>query len=308
MNGQKHICRNCGSAELYIIKNGAVVAPFFASRVWGLHSLKPNRKSRSLRFINFIFFGLSEYITQRTRMCMNASLCDSCDFYSTEVEIPEQSLSGLYRDYRSDTYNSDRELYEPGYSKTIGKLIGGTEEAVERNRALSKYLKDLEIKTEFKEKKIKKALDWGGADGRFLPNFDLSCERYIFEISNISSVEGVTQIAKLSDEMRFDYIQLAHVLEHMSNPLRFINEVVNYLNPRGYLYLEVPLEVNPHTFVEEIKSEKMLLEVHEHINKYTENSLKNLVRSAKLEVIDVSTNLVDMPWTKANVIRLLAKK
>jgi hypothetical protein len=304
----KYLCRNCGSANINKYHNGAIVFQFFAARVWGVSSVQLNKESRKVRLLNFLTFGLSNYVARMSRIHMDSYLCDTCSFYSTWNEIPECSLSALYKDYRSDSYNNEREKYEPGYTKNIAQFIGGLEESESRNYALNEYLSKIGMHTSFKVKEIRKALDWGGADGRFLPDFSSNCDRNVFEISSISPIKGVARIAKLNEDMRFDYIQLAHVLEHMSNPLRFMNEVVKHLSDDGYLYLEVPLEVNQNTFQKDIKARKILLYVHEHINKYTEKSLAGLAKSINLEVIDVCIAIVDLKWAKIKIIRLLAKK
>lgn len=223
-------------------------------------------------------------------------------------EVPDNLISRLYLDYRSDSYNRERDFYEPGYIKNISKKIGKIEEANSRVSALNDYLSRMEVDTVFDRKKINLALDWGGADGRFLPDLPAQCKKYVFEISNIEPVEHVNKVTNLSENLKFDYIQLAHVLEHLSNPSNFLKEIKQYLNKNAYLYIEVPLEVDELNFAENVKSGSILLGVHEHINKYTIRSMSYLIESLELELIDISVELVDMVWAKNKVIRVLGRK
>lgn len=245
----------------------------------------------------------------QTAIIMDGVICEECGFLSTWIEIPEVCLGGLYKDYRSPTYNQERGYFEPGYVENIAKHIGGPSEALNRVAALDDYFQRLQLKGLFSQESILLALDWGGADGRFMPTLNKTTKKFVYEISDKPSIDNVIKKTELCNDDRFDIIVVAHVLEHVSNPNDFLGTAVNHIADGGYLYLEVPLEVkNPETIVEDAKSGRVPYEVHEHINKYTLKSLQYLALSHGLKIIDLTTEEIDFGWTKASVIRLLAHK
>lgn len=302
------VCRNCNSSAIIRIENGGVVSPFFAYRVWGIRSIGHDPMARKERVINALSLGLLETTMSKASMYADTVICKDCSFYSVWQEIPDDALAGLYRDYRSDTYNRDRDFYEPGFTQKVGIFVGKSGEASNRVAALEGYFKGLQAVGRFRRENIKNALDWGGADGRFLPDLGARCEKYVLEVSDTVPIKGVSRLDELDESQRFDYIQVAHVLEHLSNPHKFLAGPISHLSERGYLYLEVPLEVTPATLVEDVIAKKINLCIHEHLNKYTEKSLCGLADSHNLRILDVATEDVDFFWYKGTVVRLLAQK
>ena len=69
---------------------------------------------------------------------------------------------------------------------------------------------------------------------------------------------GVQLKKTLSDKDKYNYIQTTHVLEHVSNPYNFLKKVLKHLDSGGYLYLEVPLEIeNPETIINDALTKKL---------------------------------------------------
>jgi len=60
-------------------------------------------------------------------------------------------------------------------------------------------------------------LDYGGADGKFLP--DLPGRKHVFDISDVAAAPGIKKIKSEAELISFSYIQLAHILEHVPFPL-----------------------------------------------------------------------------------------
>ena len=300
-------CRNCGSNNILRIKNGAYLAPFFAERVFGIRI--ETKRGKKLKLIDSIVFKLTGLALQgSTSLTTDSIICKNCTFLSTYQEISEELLTSLYVDYRTSTYNQDRDRHEPGYAQTIAPHVGSLLEAVKRNLSLNLYFKDLENKGLLTLANYKKILDWGGADGRFLPDLPIAAEKYVFEVSDCSPVPGVERIEATPDRPVFDYIQIAHVLEHISNPASFIKKPLANLAPGGILYLEVPMEVDPSCFLEQVETHKFPFFVHEHINKYTPKSLENLALSNGLKVLDTRLDIVELAYAKVDIIRLVATK
>lgn len=280
----KQTCRNCGSHRVVTINNAGRVAAFFASRVLGLRG------------------------DNSGNLFLDASLCIDCLFLTHASKFPEESLSKLYIDYRSDAYNSERISFEPGYSLVAG-LVGGPDEIAARNSDFDKYIEELVCEEVIDFSSVSVALDWGGATGGYAPSkVSEGCEKiYIFDISSGHAVDvhvkrdrlGRDTLCTTKAELMFDYIQFCHVLEHVQTPLAAVRDVVeNRLRWGGYLYIEVPIE--------EIMSEfapALLLTpghsylVHEHINKYCLRSIKSLVESVgQLSILDLREDVTNVGW------------
>jgi hypothetical protein len=150
-------------------------------------------------------------------------------------------------------------------------------------------------------------LDYGGADGKFLPN--LRGEKYVFDISDIAPAEGVIRIRDESELDSYSYVQLAHVLEHVCHPLVLTRKAASFLKHSGYLYIEVPLEVSDDVITRLANGDKTIrVDIHEHINRYTVKSVIELLRSTGVSSVAVETEMVDLGWIKATVIRALGRK
>ena len=299
-------CRCCNSDEFICVPNAASLAPFFAKRVWGMRA-SLNWRSEKVNLFNKLTLGFIRKLTPLIQV--DAGICKKCGFWSTHSEISSDNLSRLYVDYRSETYNNERESFEPGYIKEIAPLVGTEHEAIARLKALNKYFNKLSETCNFDLKTKRNAMDWGGADGRFLPELNITCSKSVYEISNIPTVQGVTRKHVLSDSDNYDYIQITHVLEHVSNPYEFLKDPLKHLENGGHLYLEVPLEIDDtENIIENVISCKVSLTVHEHINQFTSLSLSRLALAHNLAIVDITVEEVDLGWCKMKMLRLLANK
>jgi len=150
-------------------------------------------------------------------------------------------------------------------------------------------------------------LDFGGADGRFLPG--LPGAKFVYEVSNIPAVPGVVRVDSDSALATYSYIQLAHVLEHVPHPLALVKHICSFLKSDGYLYVEVPQEIDEAALNQLRERKKSVsIGIHEHINRYTPKGIAALLQAAGLTTIAVETEVVDVGWTKAPVIRGLSRK
>ena len=266
-----------------------------------------NWRSWKINLLNQLTLGTVRKLTPYIHI--DSAVCTECGFYSTFDEIESKDLSRLYADYRSEAYNHEREAFEPGYIRNIAGLVGTEKEALIRVKALDQYLRDLAAISKFDINNVKNAMDWGGADGRFLPKLSQGCNKYLYEVSGIEPAPGIDRKQALSRSDNYDYIQISHVLEHISNPFEFLKEPLSHLADEGHIYLEVPLEIErPKSIIEDVLSGKVYLGVHEHINKYTAYSLARLALAHGLSVVDVTTEDIDLKLCTMKAIRLLAKK
>jgi hypothetical protein len=150
-------------------------------------------------------------------------------------------------------------------------------------------------------------LDYGGADGMFLP--DLPGEKYVFDISDIAPVEGVFRVQNESELGSYSYIQLAHVLEYPPFFRTLPSKAASFLRDSGHLYIEVPQELSDDTRARLANYDSTIgLPIHEHINQYCQRSVTELFQSVGLSTVAIQSELVDFGWNKGTIIRALGRK
>jgi len=295
-------CRNCG-AKVKDLGFIGEVAPFVLRRVMGLeigpaqavhplkrllHRIRPLRRTAQRIYGNVVLTEIQ--------------LCPVCSFIQTREPLPESGLAKLYADYRSDSYNQDRIRYEPHYAAIASDVGNSPQEIDTRVNGLTAWLtQKIQPGSDFS------MLDFGGADGRFLPR--LPGRKYVFDISHIEPVPGVERIWNQESLGSYSYVQIAHVLEHVPFPLALTLKAASYLHPSGYLYIEVPQDLSDE-FVAQLASGRAnaRVPIHEHINFYTAASTAKLLSSAGLDPVAVEVASTDLGWTKAKIVRALGRK
>jgi hypothetical protein len=297
-------CRNCGSLAVKDLGFIGAVAPFFLKRVFNMECKFVPSPSPAKRFVQRLVLWPHIALSRirRNAAFVEIQACTSCSFVQTKHAFADESLSNLYRDYRSQTYNRERIYYEPSYSKIADQVGSGHQEMQARIDTLTAWVRSRVVTNgQFS------MLDYGGADGRFLPR--LPGERYVYEISEVTPAEGITLIRNESDLGSYSYIQLAHILEHVSRPLEMVRRASQWLAQGGYLYIEVPQDFNKSSIEELVAgSYRGTVPIHEHINLYTVKSVAKLIESAGLQTVDQETAYMDLGWVQATVIRALAKR
>lgn len=296
-------CRNCGSRDLRDLGSIGQIAPFFLKRVLNLECgipPSPNPIKRLLRRAPLLGH-LVEKVYGRSPL-IEMQMCRACSFVQTRLPFPDEAIARLYADYRSDSYNRERVRYEPEYAQIAHAVGSCLQEVRSRTMGLERWLSGkLQPDQNFS------MLDYGGADGRFLPNFE--GRRYVFDISPVAPVDGVVKVEKEADLRSYSYVQLAHVLEHVSCPLELTAKAAGALSQGGYLYIEVPQELEDDALRRlAAGNTNIKIDIHEHINRYCRKSVMELLRAVRLSVVAVESEAVDFGWTEAIIIRALARR
>ena len=200
--------------------------------------------------------------------------CKACFHYytliSTEIESDKLYLEGDYEDFDA--------------RDTIFEKIIDFE-----NKRILKKIEKLTNK--------RKLLDFGCGKGKFLKiaksrnwesyGVETSLQRanyaknnYGLEISTDYYNTGKIGTAP------YEVITLFHVLEHISNPEKLLNNLTsNNLNPNGILLIEVP---NFKSLQSKFAGSNWLhLDIPRHINHFTLGSLKSLMERTGLEIIKI---------------------
>jgi len=238
-------------------------------------------------------YGCSAYVEME--------ICLDCSFVQTKHAFSDDALGRLYSDYRSTTYNQERIRYEPTYA-ALAKDVGASEQEVQtRVGGLTAWLADkIDRKDDFS------MLDFGGSDGRFLPR--LPGQKYVFEISDISPLDGICKITTEADLATYSYVQIAHVLEHVPEPLALLKRVSSFVKPSGYLYIEVPQDLSDAEFTElKSGSTPRGLPVHEHINFFYISAIACLVKAAGINLVSIKSEHLNLGWITSTIIRALCQ-
>ncbi len=296
-------CRNCGQSSLRDLGFIGALAPFFLKRVFRSElttRVSPSPFKRLLQKLTRPLHSLSSRIHPPCA-AVELQICLNCSFLQTASPFPEEAIGRLYTDYRSDSYNRERSLYEPDYT-LIAEHVGNYLEAgLGRVEASTHWLKS---RIEIGDGAM---LDFGGADGRFLPSFP--GPKYVYEVSAVAPAPGVLRISNEESLQTYPYVQLSHVLEHVPEPLELTRRVAQLVQENGFLFVEVPHDLSPQ-LLDRLRSGKIdtTITIHEHINAYSLLSIQKLLEATGLDLIEVETFPIDGGWSHQVFIRGLARR
>ena len=299
-------CPNCNSPNISRYDKG-MLAPFFLKRVFGIEplSLYTALPERHRKFTKPFPRFAQELLRLYRPIGCPIGFCDDCEFVGPGLPITDNQILNLYRDYRAETYNTERIRYEPTYAAISARVGKDPQEVNARLAYMDAFLKDVPaIAT------AKRVLDFAGSDGQFIPQVLQRADCYVYEVSDVAPYRP--EIKRLSDKSQlgtYDYIQICHTLEHVLRPREMVLDAVQHLTDGGLLYLEVPQEQSPEqiSVLRAPASPPFIL--HEHINLYTEKSLKAVAESAGL--LPLKLNLLrqqDLGWASGTILCLLASK
>jgi len=296
-------CRNCEAEATKDLGFIGEVAPFFLKRVLNLeYGLAPSGHPIKVFLRRIGVFSESFQKVYGKSVLVEIEICTVCSFVQTKWPFPDEAIARLYTDYRSGSYNQERVRYEPEYASIASQVGNCAKEIQTRKVGLSQWLTGkVNVESDFS------MLDYGGADGRFLPN--LPGEKFVFDISDVAPADGIKRIGDESELGSYSYVQLAHILEHVSYPLVLTRKAASFLKDSGYLYIEVPQELTDEARSRlASRDNRVRLAIHEHINQYSVRALTELLRSSGLDVAAVQTEVTDLGWNQGTVIRALGRK
>ncbi len=156
-------------------------------------------------------------------------LCKRCGNVQQTKYYDEQVISDFYSNYYRKIYSNDPPEVLFRYQR-----LG-------RGKVIYDFVSEI--------KKTSSVLEVGCGAGGILSVFnDKGCEtlgldfdkRYLdyARKKNIKVLNGSLEMLKKNQ--KFDLIIMSHVLEHIVNPLDFLENLVKHLKKEGILYLEVP--------------------------------------------------------------------
>ena len=166
--------------------------------------------------------------------------CRDCESRFFKIDIGDEALGRLYRDYRGEEYFRLRHGFEPWYTRAMNDGIGGEAEFAARRRAMLGVLARAGIANRFGD-----VLDHGGDRGQMVaPGGGLDADRpAVFEVSGVAPESGVEAIDRSELHARpWDLVLSCHVLEHVSDPGGYMDDLVKFGRPGSLFFIEVPNE------------------------------------------------------------------
>jgi len=273
-------CICCGSTAL--ARSPAILMPFVAHRVFGWTPVEitPEWGMRTLRA------GMAYSIC-------NSLQCQVCGVLFMDIRFSDAELSALYSGYRDEAYTALRDHYEPGYRLQNASMVDRPPDT----QWVESFLKS-------RLPASPRVLDWGGDTGKHTPFRTAGGTIHVFDISARPLEDGVQRVDERDvADHPFDLFILSHVLEHVSAPGQVIEAIAKLMSPSAILYIETPHErlIADHPGSLDLAVAKK--HWHEHINFFTPESMRTLLRSQGLKVIEECVR--DLP-SHANFTKVLS--
>jgi hypothetical protein len=263
-------CVCCGSTRL--MSAPAVLMPFIAHRVFGWEPVVIDDS-----------WGLRTIRNGTAYSICKSLLCGDCGLLFLDIRFSDSELGELYRDYRGEEYTRLREHYEPGYSLRNDKLNAGTGYTASVEAFLRPHL----------EGPIR-VLDWGGDTGKNTPFRGEADIVDIFDISDKMPVPGATSVSKAEAlAKRYTLVVCSNVLEHVPYPSDVLLELRGAMASDTVLYIEVPFEALVRANPGGADLHRRKRHWHEHINFYSEPSLRRLLNNTGFRPLAIETLAVE---------------
>ncbi len=217
--------------------------------------------------ITFMPASLSQFVVWRTtgvRPQSNQSTllakCESCNYYFCNKRFTNQEMNNLYQGYRNNIYNSMRLACEPAYNSTLysDSYVKSRKQFI--NNIIANYISEIDS-----------VLDYGGDDGRYIP--DVS-KKLVYDLSDADPIDQVRKFDTSSSD-KFDLVMNCQVLEHVSDINGLIETIKKFSNK--YVYIEVPAYRRP---------PPINVVIGEHINFFRKSSLHKLLNKHDIKIID----------------------
>jgi hypothetical protein len=313
----KIICRNCQSTNIFISNRGSI-APFFMKRVHGIYLtsleetivsfLDKHPKTKVAIWIFNLFRSLPilrKIFKFRSRAVVDIRICRDCKFVGPDYGYEQNQLSGLYLDYRSESYNRERINFEPSYA-SLKDLIGkSAEEVSARLGNVSRLIaKHVDVNS------IRNVLDWGGGEGKFVPAELRKKSVWILDISTEKLINSeFVRVDEIPANTLFDFVQICHVLEHVASPYDLMVSILPHIKSGGYIYIEVPKDRSDQDIERLLDARSAVMHtIHEHLNLFTAKSIKALGKTLNLRVLSSEEVEMNLSWLKATHVSGLFMK
>jgi 2-polyprenyl-3-methyl-5-hydroxy-6-metoxy-1,4-benzoquinol methylase len=226
--------------------------------------------------------------------------CLQCKFLYQQYVLNDEGMSRLYNVWMDHT--------------VVEALSGGPQV---KQKAI-RYFQDrvFYVQNHFKQKKIN-ILDWGAGLGTFCiaaKNVNTG-DVYAYDFSSEKNkhLEQLGVITKPLEELPkkyFHFINIDQVLEHVSDPLDLLDTAAKHLTDDGVIFISVPLcNTVEKSFRNNILDKKAFeqLQPHQHINAFTNKTLKAIGKEAGLKTLFEPFKQISASSTKGYDLKEHAK-
>jgi hypothetical protein len=277
-------CVCCGSKDLQ--QSLAMVMPFAAQWALGLSPVQID-----------VDWGLRNVSGGGAHALCHTLCCARCGHLFVDIRSSEEEVIRLYQDYRSMSYTRGREAWESGYAQRNDALMADAAYLAETERFLAGHMpqKDGGLKL----------LDWGGDTGRNTPMKAQAHEIHILDLSGYQPYPPARPTSlKEAQAQYYDLVVCSNVLEHIPYPLDLLTQMTGCLHENSRLYLEVPLdELMRGPQDQRLKHKRYW---YEHINFFSEASLRALVEAAGLRLLALDYVAVEVAGRAAVLMRAIS--
>jgi hypothetical protein len=175
---------------------------------------------------------------------------------------------------------------------------------------------------------VHKVLDFGGARGEIVLNLLPNAAPYVYDISCVAPLKGVTACQDLEDcrRQQADLVISSNALEHVGYPEEFLTQVKQVCGTATTFWIEVPKEepfgakltlrrtiqslilgiLRPRVAVSLAKPGWTRL-MHEHVNYFTEDALTALLARSGWSVVSTGSYGLSGPLGNGTMIWALAR-
>jgi len=278
-------CICCGGSNLE--KSPAVLMPFVALRVFGHKPVEITAE-----------WGLRDLRQGMAYTLCNSLQCQECGALFLDYRFTDEQMADLYSNYRDERYNEQRIAFEPGYADVVAHFQQRANYLREVEAWLAPYLPEAPA-----------VLDFGGDSGINSLFREHNQLLHIHDISGVELVPGAERAdLERIRQSHYDLVTCSQVLEHVPYPQDFVKQMLPAMQAGSLLYLEVPYEALMRAHSGSLQLATSKRHWHEHVNFFTESSMRALLKSLGLVVVDVLHLPVDVGWTQGEVMGLLARQ
>jgi len=256
---------------------------------------------------------ISELADSPGKSLVTLEHCDACQFSFFSHRYSDVELSAIYGGYHGVDYLKIRKRWEPWYLSSVNNAYQTGSKEIDSRRTFMEGLIAQVTEDEFRV-----AVDFGGDEGQFFPDSAVD-RKIVIDVSSKPLLEGVELHADFgSIGADPDLIMVCNVLEHLNDPVTLLGEVRQAIDPQGVLYVEVPLDTpRLHTWHSRDAYQRYLVQISktrwplvasdfasgvskqvglriprlgvvkqsEHINYFTDRSLRTLLTKAGFNVL-----------------------
>ncbi len=268
---------------------------------------------------------LAERIWKKESFGVGFCYCRNCTFSFFNPRLEADELLRLYSNYRDQDYQRMRQRHEFSYSIEINQSIGNDAEEIRIRKDI--LLRMLAAVVDISS--MKNVLDYGVDRGQFILDQFSGVERYVYEISGVEPLNGVTKMVSMDEckKRTYDFIMCCHVLEHVPAPMEEMKNIVSLAHKGTIIYLEIPadstwdspfgkfmfsvlgmlLKYLPKMSNFATRFLRYPSQMHEYINFFTSKSMKKLVEGAGLRLLSMETPDIKIGPLKLRILGCLAE-